>query len=161
MPSIALMRGIWAILYIVSIVLFYRLGRHLLPPFAAFAAAAMLIGQQHTPLYTYNHIGFVLATQGILLLLLDGVSNKATGHFRSKMAVLLLMALLIKFNEALVVFVVVVVVLWVANWRRGENAIGRNASNVMDDHPRYGCICCICAHHGWLEYRPDKVPVPS
>jgi 4-amino-4-deoxy-L-arabinose transferase-like glycosyltransferase len=121
--SIALMRGIWAILCIASIVLFYRLGRHLLPPFAAFAAAAMLIGQQHTPLYTYNHIGFVLATQGILMMLLNGMSSKATGHFRLKMAALLLMALLIKFNEAFVVFVVVVVVLGVANWRREENPL--------------------------------------
>jgi hypothetical protein len=118
--SIALMRGVWAILYIVSILLFYRLGRHLLPPSAAFAAAAMLIGQQHTPLYTYNHIGFVLATEGVLLLLLSGSPGKSDVDFRARMAALLLMILLIKFNEALVIFVVVVLVLWVANRRRGE-----------------------------------------
>src|SRR2546423_3791907 len=54
-PSIALMRAFWACMYIVSILLFYRIGRYVMPTFAAFAAAAMLIGQQHTPLYTYNH----------------------------------------------------------------------------------------------------------
>jgi 4-amino-4-deoxy-L-arabinose transferase-like glycosyltransferase len=147
-PSIALMRGIWAILYIVSIFLFYRLGRHLLPPFAAFAAAAMLIGQQHTPLYTYNHIGFVLATEAILLLLLSRVPDKPEAHFRAKMTTLLLIALLIKFNEALVIFVVVVAVIWVINRGRGEKTfleIPRTSSIIIPGAVAFVAFALITA----------------
>jgi hypothetical protein len=145
--SIALLRGVWAILYIVSILLFYRLGRHLLPPFAAFTAAAILIGQQHTPLYTYNHIGFVLVTEGILLLLLAELPGKADGYFRSKMTALLFLALMIKFNEALVIFVVVFVVLWILNWLRAEplSAAPQASRMIIPGLVAFGAFALITA----------------
>lgn len=112
-PSIALMRGVWACMSIASILLAYRIGRYVMPAFAAFAAAAMIIGQQHTPLYTYNHVGFVLAAQGILLLLFRRISGARVPYFRSLLAILFLVALLVKFNEAFVVLGATLIGVWI------------------------------------------------
>lgn len=111
--SIAVMRGLWAALFIISIVGFYKIGRYVLPPFAAFVAAFMIIGQQHTPLYTYNHIGLVLACQGMIFLVLRSGSNKRPLP-QIAFGGLLLLTLLIKFNEGLVLLVCILVVLWAA-----------------------------------------------
>ena len=113
--SLAVLRASWAVLYGISVLLFYRIGRKLLPPLAAFAVAAMVIGQQHPPLYTYNHIGLVLAIEGVLLLLLTALSGGIPRYFRAALTALLLLALFIKFNEALVVFVAVLLTLWIIN----------------------------------------------
>jgi hypothetical protein len=114
-PSIALMRGVWVCMSIVSILLFYRIGRYVMPPFAAFAGVAMLIGQQHTPLYTYNHVGFVLAAQIILLLWFRRISGLKVPYFQLLLAIWLFVALLVKFNEAFVVLGATFISLWMIN----------------------------------------------
>jgi len=124
-PSIALMRALWAGLYILSIILFYCIGKHLMPVFAAFAAAAIMIGQQHTPLYTYNHIGFTLATGGILLLLFQRISGTQPRYFRARFAALLAVTLLIKFNEGLAIFGVLAATVWIL----GRASVPQNQSD--------------------------------
>jgi len=126
-PSIAIMRAFWALLFVISIAGFYRIGRYVLPPFAAFVAAFMIIGQQHTPLYTYNHIGLVLACQGMTLLLLRAGTTKRP-FSQIAFGALLLLSLLIKFNEGVVFLVCILAALWIS--RRLQNT---NPADRRDD----------------------------
>jgi hypothetical protein len=126
--SIAVMRAFWAFLFVLSIVGFYRIARSVLPPFASFAAAFMMIGQQHTPLYTYNHIGLVLGIQGILLLLLR-TGSVMRPLSQTGFGLLLLLTLLIKFNEALVFLACVIVALWIVR-RFQDPEIGTSSSPI-------------------------------
>ncbi len=124
--SLAVMRAFWAFLNVLSVLLLFRIARHLLPTWMAFLAAVLVIGQQHPPLYTYNHIGLVLAIEGILLLMLRAMSKGAPKYFKWALTALLLLALLIKFNEALVVLVVIVVFLWISKlWIRRSGSTGQ------------------------------------
>jgi hypothetical protein len=118
--SIAVMRAFWAFLYVISVLLFFQIGRKVLPNWVAFAVAAMVIGQLHTPLYTYNHIGLVLAIQGMLLLVLSAMPDGPPRYFGVTFAGLLLLAMLIKFNEAIVAFMAVVIFLWICHLYRHD-----------------------------------------
>jgi hypothetical protein len=118
--SIAVMRAFWAFLDGISVLLFFQIGRKLLPNWVAFIVAAMVIGQLHPPLYTYNHIGLVLAIQGMLLLVLSAMPEGPPRYFSVTFSALLLLAMLIKFNEAVVAFAAVVIFLWICGLYRRD-----------------------------------------
>lgn len=102
--SISTMRGIWAAAYIVSLTLFYFLGRRVMPKTSAFILAFSLIGQVHTPLYSYNHVGLVIAIELQLLALMSLIRAERKAGWLYLFAVLFLIELFIKFNEAIAVF---------------------------------------------------------
>ena len=104
--SIPVMRAIWAAAYIATIVLFFVIGRELLPTWLAAIAAFNLIGQIHTPLYSYNHVGLVLAVQLQLLIAIRLIRFQLISSYRWLIALtaLFTVELFIKFNEAVAVF---------------------------------------------------------
>jgi hypothetical protein len=102
--SISTMRGIWAAAYIGSLILFYLLGRQVIPRTGAFILAFSLIGQIHTPLYSYNHVGLVIGIELQLLALMSLIRAKRKARWLYLFGVLFLIELFIKFNEAIAVF---------------------------------------------------------
>lgn len=117
-PSLAALRLTWAVLYIITVLLFYRIGLDIVPAWTALAAALMVIGQAHTPLYSYNHVGFVIVAE-LLVLCAFQFSGRPSFRYGIYLGALFLIGLLIKFNEAIAVYsAVMAATIFVAGRRR-------------------------------------------
>jgi hypothetical protein len=102
--SLANMRGLWALLYVSSIGMFYLIARQLVPYAAATCCSALLIGQLHTPLYSYNHVGLVLVLEAAVLSAFSLLATARSSLHIVWLSNLFVLGLLIKFNEAFITF---------------------------------------------------------
>ncbi len=101
--SLYAMRATWALLYTVSVVLFYGIARQILPALPSATAAICLVGQLHPPLYSYNHVGLVIAVQAALLLAMRLLVEPGRLRLWAALSAMFTLAFLIKFNEGLAV----------------------------------------------------------
>jgi hypothetical protein len=121
--SIPVMRAVWASGYTASIVLFFFIGREVLPTWLATTFAVSLIGQIHTPLYSYNHIGLMLVVQLQVLASFQVLRAQPSAFYKWLWCIgtLFTLELLIKFNEAVAVFVFLSIGLGLWHWLSGRS----------------------------------------